>query len=314
MMQLEGRLSIARTCELAKVSRASFYRSFQARAPREADMVLRDAIQRVCLSTRIYGYRRVRAQLIAEGLPADKDRIRRLMREDNLLCLRKKKFVLTTDAEHELEVYPNIATDLRLTAVNQLWVADITYVRLQEQFVFLSVVLDAFSRRVIGWELDEYLHAAPTIRALGRAIASRHPQPGIVHHSDRGVQYCCKDYVGKLREHGFRISMSRPGSPWENAKAESFLKTLKTEEVYLAQYKDYQQARDSIAHFIEDVYNGQRLHSALGYVSPVAFEDNILTDPDIRNERFPEPLADPPARGNGASPPASGSASAVMSF
>jgi transposase InsO family protein len=205
----------------------------------------------------------------------DQDRVLRIMREDNLLCLRKKKYVLTTDSQHDFAVYSNLAAELSLTAVNQLWVADITYVRLLEEFVFLSVILDAYSRRVIGWELDESLHAAPTIRALERAIERRHPQPGIVHHSDRGVQYCCKDYLRILREHGFQISMSRPGCPWENAKAESFMKTLKTEEVYLTKYRNYQQAHDSMEHFIEDVYNGERLHSALGYISPAAFEATV---------------------------------------
>ena len=281
MMQLEGSVVIGHACELAKVSRAAFYRSFQERAPRQADMVLRDAIHRVCLSTRKYGYRRVQAQLALQGIYADKDRVLRIMREDNLLCLRKKKYVLTTDSQHEFAVYPNLAAALPLTAVNQLWVADITYVRLLEDFVFLSVILDAFSRRVIGWELDESLHAAPVIRALERAIETRRPQPGIVHHSDRGVQYCCKDYREKLREHGFQISMSRPGSPWENGKAESFMKTLKTEEVYLTKYRDYQHARDSIEHFIEDVYNGERLHSALGYISPAAFEARDVLQKNI---------------------------------
>ena len=170
MMQLEGSVVIGRACELAKVSRAGFYRSFQERAPRQADMVLRDAIHRVCLSTRKYGYRRVQAQLALQGIYADKDRVLRIMREDNLLCLRKKKYVLTTDSQHEFAVYPNLAAALPLTAVNQLLVADITYVRLLEDFVFLSVILDAFSRLVIGWELDESLHAAPVIRALERAI------------------------------------------------------------------------------------------------------------------------------------------------
>ncbi len=282
MMQLEGSLTIGRACEVAGVSRAGFYRSLQVRAPRQADTLLRDAIHRVCLSHRGYGYRRVQRQLAAEGLPADKDRILRLMREDNLLCLRKKKYVLTTDSEHDLTVYPNLSADLVLTAVNQLWVADITYIRLLEEFVYLSVILDAFSRRVIGWELDEHLHALPTIRALERAIELRQPGRGVVHHSDRGVQYCCKDYVGKLREHGFLVSMSRPGSPWENAKAESFMKTLKTEEVYLAKYRNYQQARECIAHFIEDVYNTARLHSALGYLPPAKFEAGSVTDPTAR--------------------------------
>ena len=294
MMPLEGSLMIGRACEIAKVSRAGFYRSFQARAPLEADVALRAAIHRVWLSTRLYGHRRVRAQLMAEGIPAGKEHVLKLMREDNLLCLRKRKFVLTTDSEHGSATYVNLAADLALTAVNQLWVADITYIRLLEEFVFLSIVLDAFSRRVIGWELDASLQAAPTIRALSCAIKARHPPPGIVHHSDRGVQYCCTDYVTLLREHGFKPSMSPPGSPWENGKAESFMKTLKAEEVWLSSYRNMKQARSSIGHFIDEVYNAKRLHSALGYASPEAFETTLASDPDLINRAVaakPSPAA-----------------------
>lgn len=276
MMQLEGNhFSARRACQLAQISRASFYRSFHQRAPRQADTVLRDAIQRVCLTTRLYGYRRVLRQLSEEGIHADKDRIRRLMREDNLLCLRKRKFALTTDSQHGMTVYFNLAAGVQLTGLDQLWVADITYIRLQEQFVYLAVILDAFSRRVIGWKLDESLHALLAIGALEQALADRNPPPGVVHHSDRGVQYCCADYVARLIDRGFGISMSRRGNPYDNAKAESFMKTLKAEEVYLNQYRDLEDARRSIGHFIDDIYNGNRLHSALNYKSPSAFEASI---------------------------------------
>jgi putative transposase len=284
MMQLEGSIAIGRACDLTQVSRASFYRSFQERAPRQADMVLRDAIHRVCLSTRLYGHRRVRGQLALEGIHVDKDRVLRLMREDNLLCLRKRKYVLTTDSRHGFVVYPNLAADLVLTGVNQLWVSDITYIRLLEDFVYLAVVLDAFSRRVVGWELDDNLHAILALRALGRAIATRQPPPGLVHHSDQGVQYCCTDYVARLQDHNFRISMSRRGNPFDNAKAESFMKTLKSEEVYLTKYRDFGHAQASIAHFIEDVYNGERLHSALKYKSPAAFEQSLPQGAENEND------------------------------
>ena len=199
-------------------------------------------------------------------------RVQRVLREDNLLSLRKRKWVLTTNSRHEFTIYPNLAADLVLSGLNQLWVADITYIRLLEEFVFLAVILDAYSRRVVGWELSESLQAEITLKALDRALGARPIQPGIVHHSDRGIQYCCTEYVEKLKSHEFLISMSRRGNPYDNAKAESFMKTLKSEEVYLNQYRDLEDARSSITQFIEQVYNGRRLHSALGYLSPAAYE------------------------------------------
>jgi transposase InsO family protein len=194
------------------------------------------------------------------------------MRLDNLLAVRKRRFVFTTDARHTYAVYPNLAETIPLSGLNQLWIADITYVRLREDFLYLAIVLDAFSRRALGWELGENLRAELALRALDRALADRPVRPGIVHHSDRGVQYCSSGYVQRLRNHGFAISMSRSGNPYENARAESFIKTLKCEEVYLRQYRDAEEARASIGHFIEEVYNRKRLHSALGYTAPEAFE------------------------------------------
>jgi transposase InsO family protein len=198
------------------------------------------------------------------------------MRQDNLLCLRRRKFVVTTDSEHGLPVFPNLARTLMLTGLDQLWVADITYVRLELEFVYLAVILDAFSRRVIGWALRRTLEAGLTLEALRKALARRRPAPGLVHHSDRGVQYACTDYTRLLKDHGIRISMSRKANPWDNAVCESFIKTLKYEEVYRTEYRDLADAQASISVFLEKVYNQKRLHSALGYLPPIEFERGLL--------------------------------------
>lgn len=272
MMQLEGHWSIGRACDLARVSRAGFYRHYQEHEPRQAEIVLRDAIQKIVLENRLYGYRRVTAELAHQGIVVNHKRVLRLMRLDNLLAAAKRRFVFTTDSRHSYAVYPNLAEAMALTDLNQLWIADITYVRLREEFLYLAIVLDAFSRRAVGWELADDLRAELALTALNRALADRPVRPGIVHHSDRGVQYCSSVYLERLRSHGFAISMSRRGNPYDNARAESFLKTLKCEEVYLRQYRNAEEARASIGHFIEEVYNRKRLHSALGYTTPEAFE------------------------------------------
>jgi putative transposase len=265
-------------CALAGVSRAGYYRHFQASAPRQEEACVRDAIQRIALANRFsYGYRRITWQLRREGLVVNHKRVLRLMGEDNLLCLRKRPFVpVTTASRHGWQVVPNLARGLIVTDLDQLWVADITYVRLREEFVYLAIVLDAFSRRVIGWALDDHLEASLAVAALTMALEERRPQPGsLIHHSDRGVQYACAEYAAVLARHDIQASMSRVGNPYDNAKAESFMKTLKQEEIDGRDYRDIDEARQQIGAFIEQVYNRHRLHSALAYRPPVEFEANL---------------------------------------
>jgi transposase InsO family protein len=238
-------------------------------------MELRSAIQKVALEWPAYGYRRVHRELIRRGWRVNHKRVLRLMRADNLLCLRKRKFIWTTNSKHELPVYPNLAKDMVLTSINQLWVADITYIRLEVEFVFLAVLLDAFSRRCIGWALQRSFDAGLVLEALRMALKQRRPQPGLVHHSDRGVQYASQDYTRQLKAYGIRISMSRRGNVYDNAMAESFIKTLKYEEVYRMEYRDLAEAKGSMKEFLEKIYNRKRLHSALGYRPPQEFEQSL---------------------------------------
>jgi transposase InsO family protein len=260
-------------CALAQVSRAGYYRFLTTPAAGDKDVDLRDAIQRIALEFPTYGRPRMTAELHRRGWQVGPNRVYRILREDNLLCLRKRKFLVTTDSAHGRKVYPNLAPNLVLTGMDQLWVADITYIRLRVEFVFLAVVLDAYSRRVIGWALDRTLEDDLTLTALRMALSRRVVRPGLVHHSDRGTQYASGDYTDLLKANGIEISMSRKGNPWDNAVCESFLKTLKYEEVYRSEYHDLREARASIAEFLEKVYNQKRLHSALRYRPPSEFEE-----------------------------------------
>ena len=264
--------------ELGRVSRSGYYRFDEdAGAGADPDMDLRDAIQRIALQWPSYGRPRITRELRRRGWTVNAKRVHRLLREDNLLCVRKRKFVATTDSNHGRKVYPNLARDLVPTGVDQLWRADITYIRLREEFVFLAVILDAFSRRVIGWALDRNMEDELTLTALRMALSRRNVQPGLVHHSDRGSQYASTDYTDLLQSHGIDISMSRKANPWDNAACESFMKTLKYEEVLRNEYRDLAEARASIREFLEKIYNRKRLHSALGYVPPAEFEAQLKT-------------------------------------
>ncbi|HEY1432588.1 MAG TPA: IS3 family transposase, partial [Stellaceae bacterium] len=268
--------TIERLCRLARVSRAGYYRLWQARAPRQHDTAMRDTVQRLVLANGRYrrGYRYITRQLRHDGLIVNHKRVLRLMREDNLLGRRRRPFVpSTTEARHPWPVVPNLARDMQLDGVDQLWVADITYIRLTKEFAYLAVVLDAFSRRVVGWAMADHLGASLAVAALTMARAARRPPWGsLVHHSDRGVQYACAEYTGLLQAQGVAASMSRVGNPYDNANAERFIRTLKSEEIDGSRYRDHHDAAGHIGAFIDQVYNRQRLHSALGYQTPVAFE------------------------------------------
>jgi transposase InsO family protein len=261
-------------CELVPVSRASFYRHWEQREPDAAEMALRDAIQKAALDHRSYGYRRIKIEIEKAGFLVGVKRVRRIMRQDNLLAVRHRKFVVTTDSDHPYRVFSNLAQYLELTDIDQLWVADLTYIRLQSEFVYLAVILDAWSRKVVGWELGRSLDYRLTLQALEQAIRTRQPSSGLVHHSDRGSQYACTDYVQQLEQIGATLSMSRPASPWENGKCESFIKTLKQEEIDARPYRDYEDLRLHIQEFIEQIYNKTRMHSALNYRSPMEFEQS----------------------------------------
>ena len=275
-MSLQGSLSIERMCQMVLVSRRGFYRSLQEQRPIEEGMEVRSAIQKIALEhRRRYGYRRITAELHHRGMQVNHKRVARIMREDNLLGLQPKRFVVTTNSNHKLEIYLNLASRMKLTSINQLWVADITYIRLKAEFVYLAVILDGFSRKVVGWALDRTLAIRLTIGALEQAIERRHPEPGLVHHSDRGLQYASEEYVKVLENNRVIPSMSRPANPYDNASCESFMKTLKREEIYANNYDDLEHLRANIEEFIEQYYNRLRLHSALGYRPPEEFEQQI---------------------------------------
>jgi len=291
-MSRQGGLRIERMCQLAQVSRAGFYRSLQGSQPVEETMLVRAEIQEIALAhRRRYGYRRITAELRRRGLLVNHKRVARLMREDNLLAVQPRAFVVTTEARHDLEVYLNLARRLTLTGINQLWVADITYIRLRTEFVYLAVLLDGYSRKVVGWALEPTLATRLPLEALHQALAARQPPPGVVHHSDRGVQYASGEYVQLLQNHHMIPSMSRPANPYDNASCESFMKTLKREEVYANRYRDLGHLRRNMAVFIEQYYNRTRLHSALGYRPPEEFEHTVgpVHPPGAATMQFFEP-------------------------
>jgi putative transposase len=272
-MPTQGSLRVEPMCRLAQVSRAGFYRFLQQRHPGEEDMEVRSAIQQIVLEhRRRYGYRRVTVELRRRGMAVNHKRVLRLMREDNLLGVEPRAFLATTQSDHDWEVCLNLARRMKLTAINQLWVADITYIRLRQEFVYLALVLDAFSRKVVGWALDRTLATRLPLLALEQAITLRQPAAGLVHHSDRGIQYASEQYTRMLHNQGILPSMSRPANPYDNAFCESFIKTLKREEIYANKYQYIDELSAHLEEFIDHYYNRLRLHSALGYKTPEEFE------------------------------------------
>lgn len=265
-------LPTSHLCALLGVSRSWYYARATGPTPQERDMALRDAIEQIVLAFPGSGYRRVTHALQREGWAINHKRVLRVMRTESLLCQLKRRFVVTTNSGHAHPAYPNLLTGMIPDRLDQAWVADLTYIRLPTAFVYLAAILDAFSRRCVGWALSRWVDTDLTLAALTMALARRQPTAGVIHHSDRGVQYASGAYVAALEAAGARISMAARGNPYENAKAESFFKTLKHEEVYLKEYRTFEEAEANLARFIEDVYNRKRLHSSLGYQPPVEFE------------------------------------------
>jgi transposase InsO family protein len=265
-------LSIRLLCELFGVGRTWFYTHPSPEEIASREIALRDAIEDIVLEFPGYGYRRVTKTLQRAGWSVNHKRVLRIMREASLLCQLKRRFVTTTNSRHGRPVYPNLIRDLRVSRLDQVWVADITYIRLPTNFVYLACILDAFSRRCVGWCLSRSIDTRLTLTALEMALTRRAPEPGGIHHSDRGVQYASGDYVARLERAGIQISMAAVGNPYENAQVESFFRTLKCEEVYLHEYRTLAEADANIERFIEGVYNQKRLHSSLGYLPPVEFE------------------------------------------
>jgi transposase InsO family protein len=265
-------MSIERLCYLMGVSRSWYYARHSATEKAKKDVVLRDAIEQVVLEFPGYGYRRVTAALRREGWAVNNKRVLRIMREESLLCQIKRRFVPTTDSTHPFGRYPNLIKGIEVDGLDRVWISDITYIRLPTTFCYLAVILDAYSRRCVGWRLSRSIDTRLTCSALEMALAARRPAVGLIHHSDQGVQYASVEYVERLEKAGARISMASVGNPYENAKAESFFRTLKLEEVYLKDYRHFEEAEQNIDQFIEEVYNEKRLHSSLGYLPPVEFE------------------------------------------
>jgi len=265
-------MSIERLCSLMGVSRSWYYERPAVAKKAKKDVALRDAIERIVLRFPGYGYRRVTAALRREGWAVNHKRVLRVMRRESLLCQLKRRFKVTTESAHSFKRYPNLIKDIEIDALDQAWISDITYIRLPTTFCYLAAILDAYSRRCVGWHLSRRIDTHLTLWALEMALAARQPEMGLIHHSDQGVQYASSEYVGRLEEAGALISMASVGNPYENAKAESFFRTLKLEEVYLKDYGNFEEAEQNIGQFIEEVYNEKRLHSSLGYLPPVEFE------------------------------------------
>ena len=280
-------LTISDAARLLNINRFGYYKWLQSNGPDPVliryEMEIKDEMQKIAVEFPRYGYRRMTIELYNRGFHANHKRVLRMMQEDNLLCARKHFKPLTTDSNHNHKVYPNLIRNLKITQPNQVWASDITYIQLIDEFVYLSVVLDLFTRRCIGWKLGRHIDTELTLTALTQALEQRWTPSlqGLIHHSDQGVQYASNQYVDLLKEHDFQISMSRKGNPYDNAFVESFIKTLKYEEVYLNEYETFSDALVNIGRFIDDVYNKKRLHSSLGYKSPDDFERevniNILT-------------------------------------
>ena len=248
-------MSIERLCSLMGVSRSWYYDRPSATEKVRKDVEPRDTIERIVLKFPGYGYRRVTAALKREGWSVNHKRVLRVMREESLLCQIKRRFRPTTDSTHAFARYPNLIKDTEIDGLDQAWLSDITYVRLPTAFCYLATILDAYSRRCVGWHLSRFIDTRLTLSALEMALGTRRPAAGVIHHSDQGVQYASSEYVLRLEEAGVLVSMSAVGNPYENAKAESFFRTLKVEEVYLKDYRDFEEAHENIGQFIEEVYN-----------------------------------------------------------
>lgn len=275
----EKQISVANACSVLKLSRSNYYDWKIRGQPKDMNLDLRNEIQNIALEFPFYGYRRITKELHRRSLTVNHKRILKIMREDNLLCLRKKQFKpVTTQSDHDYNIYPNLIENIKVTGLNQVWVSDITYIRLPQEFIYLAAIIDIFSRKCIGWALGRDINTLLTLSALSMAISRRKVLEfvNLIHHSDRGVQYASGEYVEMLENHGIEISMSRSGNPYDNAFAESFNKTLKVEEVYINEYETFEDALKNIKHFIDIVYNKKRLHSSIGYVTPEEFEREVL--------------------------------------